>query len=338
MAPRSIWKELAWIGSRLRVKADYVKRAFADPSRDQPANTRHFMARTNILGPLKAMLPNSWTSSGTLIPVVRLIGTIGMATPLRPGLSISVVSGVLERAFSFKDSPAVAVIVNSPGGSPVQSRFIYQRIRALAQEEAKKVFVFAEDVAASGGYILALAGDEIYADASSIIGSIGVISAGFGLHEAISRLGVERRVYTAGEKKMTLDPFQPEDPDDVERLKRIQKIVHQDFIDLVRERRGSKIEAAGDQLFTGEFWTGRQALDLGLIDGLGEVRARMRALYGEDVRLRLISPERGLFLRRTKGVGVRGAGEGIAGGLSQGWADELVSAAEERALWARFGL
>jgi len=296
------------------------------------------MARTNILGPLKAMLPASWTSSGTLIPVVRLSGTIGMATPLRPGLSISVVSGVLERAFSFKDSPAVAIVVNSPGGSPVQSRFIYQRIRALAQEEAKKVFVFAEDVAASGGYILALAGDEIYADASSIIGSIGVISAGFGLHEAISRLGVERRVYTAGEKKMTLDPFQPEDPDDVERLKRIQKIVHQDFIDLVRERRGSKIEAAGEQLFTGEFWTGRQALDLGLIDGLGEVRARMRSLYGEDVRLRLISPERGLFLRRAKGVGVGSVGADLAGGLAQGWADELVSAAEERALWARFGL
>lgn len=296
------------------------------------------MARTNILSPLKGMLPASWTRSGTLIPVVRLSGTIGMATPLRPGLSISVVSGVLERAFSLKDSPAVAVIVNSPGGSPVQSRFIYQRIRALAQEEAKKVFVFVEDVAASGGYILALAGDEIYADASSILGSIGVVSAGFGLHEAIGRIGVERRVYTAGEKKMTLDPFQPEEPDDVERLKRIQKIVHQDFIDLVRERRGSKIEAAGEQLFTGEFWAGRQALDLGLIDGLGEVRARMRALYGEDVRLRLISPERGLFLRRPKGVGVRGTGIDLPRGFTHGWADELVSAVEERAFWSRFGL
>lgn len=297
------------------------------------------MARINILGPLKAVLPKAWTAEGTLIPVIRLSGTIGMATPLRQGLTIGTLSGVIERAFSFKDSPAVAILVNSPGGSPVQSRFIYQRIRAKAQEEAKKVFVFAEDVAASGGYILALAGDEIYADASSILGSIGVISAGFGLHEAIGRVGVERRVYTAGEKKMTLDPFQPEDPDDVERLKRIQKIVHQDFIDLVRERRGSKIEAAGDQLFTGEFWTGRQALDLGLVDGLGDVRSRMRALYGEDVRLRLISPERGLFLRRQRGVGVAEGGSlEPAAAITRGWADELVSAIEERALWARFGL
>ncbi len=296
------------------------------------------MARINILGPLKAVLPDAWTSAGTLIPVIRLSGTIGMGTPLRPGLSLSVVSGVIERAFSIKGSPAVAVVVNSPGGSPVQSRFIYQRIRALAQEEAKKVYVFAEDVAASGGYILALAGDEVYADASSIVGSIGVISAGFGLHDAIGRLGVERRVYTAGEKKMTLDPFQPENPDDVERLKNIQKIVHQDFIDLVKQRRGQKIEAAGDQLFTGEFWTGRQAHELGLIDGLSDVRSRMREVYGEDVRLRLISPERGLFFRRPRGVGVDRAQAGLSGGLAQGWADELVSAAEERALWARFGL
>ncbi len=296
------------------------------------------MARTNILGPLRAVLPKAWTTSGTLIPVIRLSGTIGMATPLRQGMSLSVMAGVIERAFSVKDSPAVAVLVNSPGGSPVQSRLIYQRIRAMAQEEAKKVFVFTEDVAASGGYILALAGDEIYADASSVIGSIGVISAGFGLHQAIDRLGIERRVYTAGEKKMTLDPFQPEDPEDVERLKRIQKIVHQDFIDLVKQRRGAKIEDAGDDLFTGEFWTGRQALELGLIDGLGDVRSRMRELYGEDVRLRLISPERGLFLRRARGVGVgRGARE-AGGGLTEGWADDLVSAIEERALWSRFGL
>ncbi len=297
------------------------------------------MARSNIFGPLRAVLPEAWTAAGTLIPVIRLTGTIGMATPLRQGLSLSVVAGIIERAFSFKDSPAVAVIVNSPGGSPVQSRLIYQRIRDLAQEEAKKVYVFAEDVAASGGYILALAGDEIYADVSSIVGSIGVISAGFGLHDAIQRLGVERRIYTAGEKKMLLDPFQPENPDDVERLKSIQKIVHQDFIDLVKQRRGSKIEAAGDSLFTGEFWTGRQAHELGLIDGLSDVRSRMREVYGEDVRLRLISPERGLFFRRARGVGVGRAGmPDLARGLAHGWADELVSALEERALWSRYGL
>lgn len=297
------------------------------------------MARINVLGPLRAVLPGSWMAAGTLIPVIRLTGTIGMATPLRQGLSLSVVANVIERAFSFKDSPAVAVIVNSPGGSPVQSRLIYQRIRDMAQEEAKKVYVFTEDVAASGGYILALAGDEVYADASSIVGSIGVISASFGLHEAINRVGVERRIYTAGEKKMLLDPFKPEDPDDVERLKRIQKIVHQDFIDLVKQRRGSKIEQAGDQLFTGEFWTGRQAVDLGLIDGLSDVRSRMREVYGEDVRLRLITPERSLFFRRARGVGVgRAELPDLSRGLTHGWADELVSALEERALWARYGL
>ncbi len=297
------------------------------------------MACIKLLNPLRALLPDTWMAAGTLIPVIRLTGTIGMATPLRQGLSLAVVSGVIERAFSFKDSPAVAVIVNSPGGSPVQSRLIYQRIRDLAQEEAKKVYVFAEDVAASGGYILALAGDEIYADPSSVIGSIGVISASFGLHEAINRIGVERRIYTAGEKKMLLDPFQPENPDDVERLKSIQKIVHQDFIDLVKQRRGAKIEAAGDQLFTGEFWTGRQAHELGLIDGLSDVRSRMREVYGEDVRLRLISPERGLFFRRARGVGVERAGlPDMSRGLTHGWADELVSAMEERALWSRYGL
>jgi serine protease SohB len=297
------------------------------------------MARIKLLSPFRALLPDTWMAAGTLIPVIRLTGTIGMATPLRQGLSLAVVSGVIERAFSFKDSPAVAVIVNSPGGSPVQSRLIYQRIRDLAQEEAKKVYVFTEDVAASGGYILALAGDEIYADTSSIVGSIGVISAGFGLHEAINRLGVERRIYTAGEKKMLLDPFKPEDPDDVGRLKRIQKIVHQDFIDLVKQRRGSKIEAAGDDLFTGEFWTGRQAQELGLIDGLSDVRSRMREVYGEDVRLRLISPERGLFFRRARGVGVERAGmPDVSRGLTHGWADELLSALEERALWSRYGL
>ncbi len=299
------------------------------------------MARNGLLKPFKAILPESWTAEGTMIPVIRLAGTIGMGSAFRPGLSLGLVANTLERAFSFKQSPAVAVVINSPGGSPVQSRFIYQRIRALAQEENKRVLVFAEDVAASGGYILALAGDEIYADASSIVGSIGVISAGFGLQDAISRIGVERRVYTAGEKKMTLDPFQAENPDDVSRLKQIQAIIHKDFIDLVRQRRGAKIEAAGEQLFTGEFWTGRQALELGLIDGLSDIRTKMRELYGEKVHLRLVTPERGLLFRRPRGVGV-GVNAGYAQDkgrpLMAGLGDDLIAALEERAIWARFGL
>jgi serine protease SohB len=233
-------------------------------------------------------------------------------------------------------APAVAIQINSPGGSPVQSRFIYERIRTLATEKSRKVYVFAEDVAASGGYMIACAADEIYADASSLIGSIGVLSAGFGFVDLINRIGVERRVYTSGENKFQLDPFKPENPEEVSRLKRIQEIVHQDFIALVKERRGSRIAAAGDNLFTGEFWSGRQALELGLIDGIMDIRTKMRALYGEDVRLKLISTERGLFRRKT-GVGLSVSGMEYGVSLGKGFADDLISALEERAIWARFG-
>ena len=245
---------------------------------------------------------NPFYSKGPVIPVVRLTGTIGAATPLRQGLSIAACAGAIERAFSIKDAPAVALQINSPGGSPVQSRLIYERIRALATEKSRKVFAFAEDVAASGGYMLACAADEIYADGSSLVGSIGVVSSGFGFTDLIGKLGVERRVYTAGENKFQLDPFKPENPDEITRLKKIQEIVHEDFIALVKESRGTRIAGAGGSLFTGEFWSGRQALELGLIDGIMDIRTKMRALYGEDVRLKVIHSERG-FLRRKIGLG-----------------------------------
>jgi signal peptide peptidase SppA len=276
-------------------------------------------------------------SRGTLIPVLRLSGTIGAATPLRPGLSISACANAIERAFSIKNAPAVVLEINSPGGSAVQSRLIFERIRTLATEKSKKVFAFAEDVAASGGYMIACAADEIYADASSLVGSIGVLSAGFGFVDLIQKLGVERRVYTAGENKFQLDPFKPERPDEVARLKKIQEIVHEDFIALVKQRRGSRIAAAGDSLFTGEFWSGRQALELGLIDGVMDIRTKMRALYGEDVRLRLVETERGWLRRRT---GLRSSFSPAESRVSfaKGFADELISAIEERAIWARFGL
>jgi serine protease SohB len=280
---------------------------------------------------------NPFGSQGTLIPVLRLTGTIGAVTPLRPGLSIAASANAIERAFSIKNAPAVAIQINSPGGSPVQSRLIYERIRTLATEKSRKVFAFAEDVAASGGYMIACAADEIYADASSIIGSIGVLSAGFGFTGLIDKLGVERRVYTSGENKFQLDPFKPEKPDEIVRLKRIQEIVHQDFIALVKESRGARIAAAGDNLFTGEFWSGRQALELGLIDGIMDIRTKMRALYGDDVRLKLIPSERGL-LRRKSGVGVTFSGTELGVSFAQGFADDIISALEERALWARFGL
>jgi serine protease SohB len=280
---------------------------------------------------------NPFGSKGTLVPVLRLTGTIGAVTPLRQGLTIAACANAIERAFSIKDAPAVAIQINSPGGSPVQSRLIYERIRTLATEKSRKVFAFAEDVAASGGYMIACAADEIYADASSLVGSIGVLSAGFGFTGLIDKLGVERRVYTAGENKFQLDPFKPENPDEVARLKKIQEIVHQDFIALVKESRGARIAAASDNLFTGEFWSGRQALELGLIDGIMDIRTKMRALYGEDVRLKLVPSERGL-LRRRSGVGVTISGSEFGISLAQGFADDMISALEERAMWARFGL
>src|SRR6202162_2497083 len=187
----------------------------------------------------KSYLPASWRAP--LVPVLRFTGAIGVVTPLKPGLSLSTSAAAIEKAFSMRGAKAVAIQINSPGGSAVQSMLIYRRIRALAEEKGLKVYVFAEDVAASGGYLLALAGDEIYADASSIVGSIGVITASFGVHELISKIGVERRVTTAGANKDTLDPFLPEKPEDVERVKAIQLDVHAAFIDLVKERRGAKI-------------------------------------------------------------------------------------------------
>lgn len=274
-------------------------------------------------------------NSAPVIPVVRLSGVIGAATPLREGLTLSNVATTLERAFSFAED-AIAIQVNSPGGSPVQSRLIFQRIRDLAREKNVRVYMFAEDVAASGGYMILCAGDELYADSSSVLGSIGVIYAGFGFVELIEKIGVERRVHTAGERKMMLDSFQPEKSDDIERLKSIQASIHKDFKDLVSDRRGRKIEDAEVKLFTGEFWSGRQALELGLIDGIIDVRTKMRELYGDKVQLRLVSAERGLFRRRTPGV-LSVFDALVTRQLPISIADEAISAIEARAIWARFG-
>lgn len=286
---------------------------------------------------LESVVPESWWSRGPVVPVLRFSGTIGAVTPLRQGLTMAGCANTIERAFSVKNAEAIAIQINSPGGSPVQSRLIYERIRSLATEKSLKVYVFCEDVAASGGYMLALAGDEIYADASSIVGSIGVLYAGFGFVDLIHKIGVERRVHTAGEDKLSLDPFRPEKPEDVARLKRIQEIIHQDFIALVKERRGGRLNPAADNLFTGEFWTGRQALELGLVDGIMDIRTKMRALYGEDVKLRLISSERGLFRRRVPGVMAAGGSVGLPHS-GRSLVDDLISAIEERALWSRYGL
>lgn len=281
-------------------------------------------------------MPEKWVKRGPLVPVLRFAGAIGAVTPLRPGVTLATSAGAIERAFSMTGAEAVAIQINSPGGSAVQSTLIYKRIRALAEEKGLPVYVFAEDVMASGGYLLALAGDEIYADASSIVGSIGVVSAGFGFNGMIAKIGVDRRVHTVGDRKMILDPFRPEREEDVRHLTTIQQDVQESFVGLVKSRRGTRIEAHGDTLFDGAFWSGKQALALGLIDGLADIRSKMREKLGKDVRLKLVTPERGWLRRRIPGVGLRfglGASEG-----TPSLADDLISAIETRALWSRFGL
>ncbi len=226
----------------------------------------------------------------------------------------------------------MALIINSPGGGAAQSHLIHQRIRQWAQEKDRKVVAFIEDVGASGGYMLACAADEIYANPSSIVGSIGVVSAGFGFTGLIEKLGVERRVHAAGSSKAMLDPFRPEREEDVARLKLIQDDIHRMFIDLVKTRRGERLKGADEELFNGAFWSGGKALDLGLVDGLSDVRGEMRRRFGEDVQLRLIAPPaRGGLLRFL-------LPRGEAGSPSLVDADRLIGAIEERALWSRYGL
>jgi signal peptide peptidase SppA len=275
---------------------------------------------------------------GPVVPVLRFTGPIGMVTPLRPGLALASVAGPIERAFGFSKLPTVAIVVNSPGGSPVQSHLIFRRIRQLASEKGKRVYVFCEDVAASGGYFLALAGDEIYADPSSIVGSIGVISAGFGLDKFIDRFGIQRRVHSSGKDKGALDPFQPERPEDVARLEALQRHVHDVFIAVVKERRAGKLKGPEEELFSGTFWSAAKALDYGLIDGFDDLRGKMRALHGDKVRLRAIPLTSGGLLsrfRRLPGFEVA-SDNGFA--LGPALADDLISAIEARALWSRFGL
>lgn len=285
-----------------------------------------------MLSKIRSILPKRFRKDKPIIPVVRLQGAIGMQSPMRSGLSLASAALPLEKAFSIKKAPAVALIINSPGGSPVQSRLIFKRIRDLAKENEKEVLVFVEDVAASGGYMIAVAGDEIFVDPSSIVGSIGVVAAGFGFTELIKKIGVDRRVYTAGEKKVTLDPFQPEVPDDITYLKSLQLELHETFIDLVKSRRADVLSEDPD-LFTGKFWTGRTAVELGLVDAIGDLRGVLKDRFGDKVEPKLISAPRGLFGRRAAfGIGLKGQR------LTEGLGEDLISAVEERALWMRYGL
>jgi signal peptide peptidase SppA len=289
-----------------------------------------------LIDRLKEFLPARLRRGVATVPVVRLSGTIGAVTPLRPGMSLAGVARTLERAFATRNAKAVALVINSPGGSPVQSRQIYLRIRQLAAEKKLPVLVFVEDVAASGGYMLACAGDEIFCDPSSILGSIGVVGGSFGFQELIKKIGVERRLYTAGAHKAMLDPFKPEDPDDVARVKALQGEIHAIFIALVKQSRGSRLKGAEDVLFTGEYWAGETSVSLGLADAIGDPRSILRARYGDKVKTPVVAPAAGMLSgllgRKSVGASALGQLDGI-GGLP----DELISALETRAIWAKFG-
>src|SRR5947208_10872259 len=285
---------------------------------------------------LKEFIPAKFRRDAAVVPVVRLSGVIGAVTPLRPGLTLAGIAKTLERAFATKHAKAVALVINSPGGSPVQSRQIYLRIRQLAAEKKLPVLVFVEDVAASGGYMIACAGDEIFCDPSSILGSIGVVGGTFGFQELIRKIGVERRLYTAGEHKAMLDPFLPEDPDDVARLKAIQREIHAIFIALVKQSRSARLKGADDALFSGEYWAGETSVSLGLTDGIGDLRTTLRSRYGDKVVTPVVAPSTGLLSgllgRKSAGAGTLASLDGFTG-----LPDELISALESRAIWAKFG-
>jgi signal peptide peptidase SppA len=265
-----------------------------------------------------------------VVAVLRFDGVIG-PRQWRGAVSIASHATALDKAFATRRLAAVAIVVNSPGGSPVQSSLLYRRIRALADEKRVPVVAFAEDVAASGGYWLALAGDEVYAEETSLVGSIGVVSSGFGFTRLIDRLGIDRRLYTAGENKSLLDPFLPEQERDLERLSALQQDIHIAFKDHVRRRRAGKIDPADETLFSGEVMTGRMALAKGLIDGIGDLRSVMRARFGERVKLVLVASE-----RRRRWFAPRPA-RGIEA-APLGFVADLVDWLEARLLWARFGL
>src|SRR5882757_7213955 len=280
---------------------------------------------------MRPILPKRLRGDTPVVPVVRLSGVIGFSTPLKPGLTLAGCARSLERAFGMRRARAVALVINSPGGSPVQSHLIYRRIRALAAENKRPVIAFAEDVAASGGYMIACAADEIICDLSSIVGSIGVVGGSFGFAKLLDKIGIERRLYTSGENKAMLDPFLPEKAEDVEKLKAVQRDIHEGFIDLVKQSRGARLKGPEKALFSGEYWTGNKAIELGLADGIGDLRSTLRERFGEDVVTPLVPAARGWFGRVQPGV--------LEPLLRRAdLAEEIVSALEARALWARYGL
>jgi signal peptide peptidase SppA len=284
---------------------------------------------------LQRLLPPPLRRKVPVVPVIRLSGVIGGVSPLRPGLTLASLDPLIERAFGYRDAAAVALAVNSPGGSAVQSSLIASRIRALAAEKNLKVIAFVEDVAASGGYWLACAADEIIADRSSIVGSIGVISASFGFVAAMEKLGIERRVHTAGEHKSILDPFLPEKQADVARLKALQQDVHEEFKALVRDRRRGKLDETAPDLFSGAFWSGAKAKELGLIDGFGGLHDVLRARFGKEVEIVPVARKQGLFRLPFQPSASQ---DEFLNRVAQDLPEGALAALEWRTHWSKYGL
>ena len=258
------------------------------------------------------------------IPTLRLTGVIGQAGIARSGLTIAGIEKLVDKLFSDKKAPAVALIINSPGGSPTQSSLIAEKIINLAKEKNKKVYAFIEDVAASGGYWLACAADEIYVDLNSIVGSIGVISPGFGFVDLIKKIGVERRVYTSGKSKSFLDPFKEEKKEDIDRLKSIQEQIHENFIEYVKSRRGSKLlSSAEDEIFSGLFWVGKKGVDLGLADGIGSINQIIREKYGNKAKIKIIDQKKSFLQKR------------LSSSINN---NDIFNRLEEMIMWSRYGL
>ena len=266
----------------------------------------------------------SFFKKNKIIPHIKLVGVIGNVGKFKQGIDFSGQEEIILKAFTLKKAPCVAITINSPGGSPVQSHLIYKFIRHQAKKNKKKIIVFAEDVAASGGYLIACAGDEIYANSSSIIGSIGVIYSSFGFTELIKKIGVERRIHTAGKNKSTLDPFLDEKKEDIERLKNIQLDLHADFIEVVEQSRGSKLKKSEVELFSGEFWSGRKAKDLGLIDGVGDANQILREKFGEDVVIKKFEKSKSWLSKKLSS--------------SNDHVDQVANMLEEKSIWQKYGL
>ena len=259
-----------------------------------------------------------------IIPHIKLAGVIGNVGKFKQGIDFSGQEEIILKAFSVKKAPCVAITINSPGGSPVQSHLIFNFIRQQAKKNKKKVIVFAEDIAASGGYLIACAGDEIYANSSSIIGSIGVIYSSFGFTELIKKIGVERRVHTAGKNKSTLDPFLEEKKEDIERLKNIQLDLHKDFINVVEKSRGEKLKKSEVELFSGEFWSGTKSKELGLIDEIGDANQVLREKFGEDVIIKKFEKSKSWLSKKLSS--------------SNDYVDQVANILEEKSIWQKYGL